>query len=104
MLYLILLEYLAPLAEVDRHLDAHRQFLKKHYDAGHFLVSGRKEPRTGGVILAKAMSQESVVRWISEDPFKKAGIASYEIICWTPTMMADDSVWNEFVRGKKCLF
>lgn len=89
MLYLILLVYLRPLSEVDKHMDAHREFLKKHYDAGHFLISGRKEPRSGGVILARAESSDDVVRWVSEDPFKQAGVASYELIRWTPTMAAE---------------
>lgn len=89
MWYLILLSYLRPLAEVDDHLDAHREYLKRHYDAGHFLISGRKDPRTGGVILARADSPDEVVRWISEDPFKQAGVASYELIRWLPTMAAE---------------
>jgi uncharacterized protein YciI len=89
MLHLILVTYLRPLSEVDPHLEGHRSFLRKHYDAGHFLMSGRREPRTGGVILAIADSRDDVARWVSEDPFAQAGIASYEIIGWTPTMMTN---------------
>lgn len=103
MLYLILLNYLAPLTEIDSHLAAHRAFLKKHYDAGHFLVSGKREPRTGGVILAQADSLENVMQWISEDPFKQEGVAAYQIICWTPTMIADDASWQQLIRRKQCL-
>lgn len=88
MLYLIVLAYLRPLAEVDESKDAHRAFLKKHYDAGHFLISGRKEPRSGGIILAQAASVDEVLTWVSEDPFKQAGVAAYEVIGWTPTMAA----------------
>ncbi|WP_412480569.1 YciI family protein [Azonexus sp. IMCC34839] len=89
MLYLIVLSYLRPLAEVDEYMDAHRAFLKKHYDAGHFLISGRKEPRTGGIILARAASADEVLTWVSEDPFRQAGVAAYEFIGWTPTMAAN---------------
>lgn len=89
MLYLILLDYVAPMAEVDRHLDDHRRFLEAHYAAGHFLLSGRKQPRTGGVILARAASREEAMRWITEDPFHRAGVARYELIGWAPSMASE---------------
>lgn len=88
MLFLILLDYVRPLSEVDLHTNEHCAFLTRHYASGHFLLSGRKEPRTGGVIFARANFLEEVTQWISEDPFCKAGVASYEIIAWEATMAA----------------
>ena len=90
MLYLILLDYRRPLAEVETHLAAHREYLARHYAAGHFLLSGRREPRTGGVILARAESHAQVALWVDDDPFKQAGIAAYEIIDWVPGLRASD--------------
>jgi len=86
MLYLILLDYVVPLEDVDPYLDAHRRFLEAHYAAGHFLLSGRKVPRTGGVILARAASRDEVMGWIAEDPFHHAGVARYELIGWEASM------------------
>lgn len=93
MLYLILVHYVRPLDEVDRHMDAHLRFLRAHYDAGDFLLSGRREPRTGGVILARAESSDAVERWLAEDPFHQAGVAAYDVIGWTPTMAAPGWEW-----------
>jgi len=90
MLYLILLTYQRPLAEVEAHLAAHREYLARHYAAAHFLLSGPREPRTGGVILARAESHAQVVRWVDDDPFKQAGIAAYEIIAWDPALRASE--------------
>ena len=90
MLYLILLDYRRPLAEVEAHLAAHREYLARHYAAGHFLLSGRREPRTGGAILARAESPAQVARWVDDDPFKQAGIAAYEIIAWDPGLRASE--------------
>jgi uncharacterized protein YciI len=90
MLFLILLDYQVPLSEVDAHLPAHRAFLSRHFEQGHFLLSGRKVPRTGGVILAKAPSQRDLVEWLSEDPFHRQRLARYEIVAWEPTMAAGD--------------
>ncbi|WP_084199646.1 YciI family protein [Noviherbaspirillum autotrophicum] len=90
MLYLILLRYRAALDEVDRHLDAHRAFLEQHYAAGHFLLSGRQEPRIGGAILARAGSREDVAGWLADDPFRQAGVADYDIVAWMPTLRHAD--------------
>lgn len=90
MLFLILLDYQVPLSEVDAHLAAHRTFLSRHFELGHFLLSGRKVPRTGGVILAQAPSQHELVGWLSEDPFHQRRLARYEIVAWEPTMAAGD--------------
>ena len=51
-MFVIELVYKAPLADIDAHMPAHVRFLKKYYASGHFLVSGRKIPREGGIILA----------------------------------------------------
>ncbi|HEV2621833.1 MAG TPA: cupin domain-containing protein [Frateuria sp.] len=97
MFYLIHLDYLRPLADVDRHIERHREFLARHYAAGHFLLSGRKEPRTGGVILATANTADEVSQWISEDPFSQAGVAAYTVIGWQPTMAADGQPWDRWL-------
>ena len=89
MFFLIMIDYVRPLSDVELHIDAHRAFLTHHYAAGHFLLSGRKVPRTGGVILARAKSLDEVTQWVAQDPFHKAGVASYEIIAWEATMAAE---------------
>lgn len=86
MLYLILLRYRAPLAEIDRHVEAHRAWLHAHYAAGHFLLSGPQEPRLGGAILARGAAREEVAGWIAGDPFHAAGVAEYEIVGWRPLL------------------
>lgn len=86
MLYLVLLQYRAPLDAVEKHLDAHRSYLQDHYAAGHFLLSGPQDPRTGGLILVTASSRDDVNQWITEDPFHRANIADYTIIGWRPTL------------------
>jgi uncharacterized protein YciI len=86
-LFVLDLTYVADLSEVDRLLEPHREYLARNYDAGVFLASGRKEPRTGGVILATGDRRdvEAVVR---TDPFAVHGVATYEITEFVPTMTA----------------
>ena len=87
-MFLILLRYKKPLADVDRFVVEHRQFLKQHYDAGTLLLSGPREPRDGGIIMAKAGSRQVIEDIIHADPFYREGIADYEIIEFKPVMHA----------------
>ncbi|WP_195914918.1 YciI family protein [Streptococcus mutans] len=84
-MFIINLTYQKNLIEVEKHLEAHIQFLDTYYASGHFIASGRKNPRTGGIILAKAADLAEIERIISEDPFKINEIANYDIIEFCPT-------------------
>lgn len=83
------LDYQVPLEKVDLYLDAHKIYLKKYYDTGVFVASGRKVPRTGGVILAACKSKSDLENALREDPFYQNGITRYEITEFLPTMHID---------------
>lgn len=87
-MFLILLSYVKPLSEVDRFVDEHKKFLERYYASGHFLLSGRKEPRTGGVILCKSETRGEIENILLNDPFDREHIAEYEIIEFLPSMAA----------------
>jgi uncharacterized protein YciI len=79
-MFLITLTYKKPLADVDRHAAEHMAFVAAHYASGEFLLSGRKQPRTGGVILAKLASRARAEEIVRADPFFREDIAAYEIV------------------------
>jgi len=87
-MFVVLLTYTEPLAAVDALVPAHREFLQRMYQAGTFLLSGRKEPRDGGVILANASSAQELESVLVQDPFHVHGVASYQVIEFLPTMAA----------------
>lgn len=78
-LFIIDLSYAAPLEKLDEAMKAHIAFLDKHYESGHFIASGRKVPRTGGIILATAESKAEVESWMKEDPFYKLELTNFKI-------------------------
>lgn len=92
-MFLVLLNYIKPLEEIDRLIPAHRQFLERHYASGHFLLSGRQDPRTGGVILARAMERAELEAILVQDPFSAAKAADYAIVAFVPTMAAEQFVF-----------
>src|SRR6476620_5568310 len=89
-MFVIELIYKADLGEIDAHMAAHVAFLKKHYASGHFLVSGRKIPRDGGIILAVGESREEIETIANEDPFCRQGLAEVRIIEFRASQRADD--------------
>lgn len=84
-MFIALLTYIKPLEEVERYLFDHAAFLDRYYESGHLICSGRKVPRTGGVIVGRADSREEMENILREDPFSSHGVAFYEIIEFNPT-------------------
>ena len=89
-MFVIELTYKADLSEIDAHMTAHVQFLQKFYKAGNFLISGRKVPRDGGVILAVGKSRQHIEAIIQEDPFYTRGLAEFRIVEFRASQRADD--------------
>ena len=89
-MFVIELTYKVDLAEIDAHMAAHVIFLKKYYAAGNFLISGRKIPRDGGIIVAVGKSRQQIEAIIREDPFYERGLADFRIIQFRASQRADD--------------
>lgn len=89
-MYIISLTYKVPLEEVDQHLDNHIEYLNKQYNLGNFQVSGRKVPRTGGIIFSKIADKNKLLEIIEEDPFKKNNIADYDLTEFVPTKSSEE--------------
>ncbi len=76
--------YLKPLEEVNRFSAEHAAWIVKHYVSGRFLTSGRRVPPVGGIIIARAESQEEFLALLTEDPYQQHGIAKYEVFEFNP--------------------
>ncbi|KHK04394.1 YciI family protein [Desulfovibrio sp. TomC] len=87
-MFLVILTYQKPLEVIDALLEAHFRYLEDTFARGVFLASGRQEPRTGGVILARAESRSILETILADDPFAREGAANYEIIEFIPGKVA----------------
>lgn len=85
-MFIISLTYKVPTCVVDKHLTAHVEFLKEQYAKGNFIASGRKIPRTGGIILSNITDKEELQKIIALDPFNENNVADYEIVEFVPSM------------------
>ncbi len=82
---IINITYKAQLEKVDHLLNKHIEFLNEQYKLGNFLVSGRKVPRTGGIILTQINNEIELKKIINKDPFKINNLADYEFIEFIPS-------------------
>jgi uncharacterized protein YciI len=90
VMFVIELVYKAPLSEIDARMKAHVKFLNKYYAAGVFLISGRKIPRDGGIILAVGKTKAELASIVQEDPFHEHGLAEFRIIEFRASQLAGD--------------
>jgi uncharacterized protein YciI len=89
-MFVVELVYKVDLREIDAHMAAHVRFLNKYYASGHFLVSGRKIPRDGGIILAVGKDRKEIEAIVTEDPFYEHGLAEFRIIEFRASQKAPD--------------
>ncbi len=89
-MFVVKLTYLAELSEVDKYVQAHRDFLDEYYKKGLFLVSGPMNPREGGIIVVNGNDKETLMQVLENDPYNQAGIASYEVIEFSAVKYQDE--------------
>ncbi len=89
-MFIVSLSYICELEEIDKILPEHVEYLKNQYEKGSFIASGRKVPRTGGIILSKLDSLEKLEEVLDQDPFKINNLAKYEIQEFVPSMTSKE--------------
>ncbi len=89
-MFIISLTYKVALERIDRELENHVQYLKKQYALGNFMASGRKVPRTGGIIMSQIKDKSELEKVIQNDPFFKNELANYEITEFIPSMTCEE--------------
>jgi uncharacterized protein YciI len=94
-MFLLELTYTADLSAIDAAMTAHMRWLNAGYAAGHFLVSGRKVPRDGGVILATGSSRAAVEALAAKDPFVVQGLATVRVVEFRASQKNSDvKIWK----------
>lgn len=89
-MFIVNLSYKVPLEKINQYLNEHIDFLNEQYELGNFLASGRKVPRTGGIIIAKVNNKSELEKIIKKDPFKRNDLADYELTEFRATKTAPE--------------
>jgi uncharacterized protein YciI len=89
-MFVIELIYKVDLAHIDAAMKDHMVFLNGQYKAGVFLISGRKIPRDGGIIIAVGHDRQQIEAVVRADPFVARGLADFRIVEFRASQCADD--------------
>ena len=87
-MFIVTLTYLKPVAEIDALMPGHIEWLDQGYDSGLFIASGRRIPRTGGVILARSGDEQALRDKLARDPFVIHGAARCDVVEFAASMTA----------------
>jgi len=82
--FLVEITYTAPAEVIAGIVDAHRAFLQTGYEKGRLLLSGPLSTRTGGVVIARAPSEEDLRAFFANDPYHLNGAAEYRFASFNP--------------------
>ncbi|MCG8546895.1 MAG: hypothetical protein MJE12_22080 [Alphaproteobacteria bacterium] len=88
-MFMILLKFSANKAQAGQFLEGHKDWLKRGFDDGVFLLAGSLQPNKGGGIVAHDVSLSALQRRVAEDPFVAEDVVSAEILEIEPSR-ADD--------------
>lgn len=85
-MFIVLLRFSSHKAQAAQFMEGHKQWLKRGFKDGVFLLAGSLEPGQGGGILANGISLQDLQQRVNEDPFVIENVVSAEIIELDPGM------------------
>lgn len=84
-MFIVLLKFSVNKGRAGEFMDGHKEWLKRGFDDGVFLLSGTLQPNSGGAILADNIPLADLQRRVKDDPFVAENIVSAEILEIAPS-------------------
>jgi uncharacterized protein YciI len=79
-MFVILLRFSGNKEQAGKFMAGHREWIKRGFDDGVFLLVGSLKPNVGGGILAHDISLPDLQNRVNDDPFVTENIVSAEIV------------------------
>ena len=84
-MFVVLLKFLGNKSEADRFMEGHREWIKRGFEDGVFLLVGNLQPNLGGGIVAHNTSLAELQSRVAADPFVAQNVVSADILEITPS-------------------
>ena len=84
-MFVVLLRFSRNKGQAGRLMQDHKEWIKRGFDDGVFLVVGSLHPNLGGAIVAHDTSLPDLEQRVNEDPFVAEGVVSAEILEIAPS-------------------
>ncbi len=79
-MFVVLLRFSANKGQASRFMEGHKEWIKRGFDDGVFLLVGNLQPNLGGGIVAHNTSQAELQSRVNADPFVAEDVVSAEIL------------------------
>jgi uncharacterized protein YciI len=84
-MFVVLLKFSDNKGRAGQFMDGHKEWLKRGFDDGVFLLAGSLRPNLGGGVLAHNTSLPELQGRVNGDPFVAEGVVTAEILEITPS-------------------
>ena len=84
-MFVVLLRFSGDRSRAGQFMEGHKQWIKRGFDDGVFLVVGSLQANLGGGIVAHNTSLPDLRSRVNDDPFVAEGIVSAEVLELTPS-------------------
>lgn len=99
--FLVELHFLKPFASFGDVVAQHRAFLQTGYDRGFLLMSGPREDKTGGIVVARAPDLPTLQSFFDADPYKRHDLAEHRFVGFVAAKRAP--LVEDWISGTDCV-
>lgn len=83
-MFIVLLKFSSNKGQAGQFMEGHKEWIKRGFDNGVFLLAGSLQPNLGGGIVAHNTSLSDLHSRVNEDPFVANDVVNAEILEITP--------------------
>lgn len=84
-MFIVLLKFASNKGQANQFMEGHKEWLKRGFDDGVFLLVGSLQPNLGGGIMAHNTSLSDLQSRVNDDPFIAENVVSAEILEIAPS-------------------
>ncbi|OGB26285.1 MAG: hypothetical protein A3I66_19190 [Burkholderiales bacterium RIFCSPLOWO2_02_FULL_57_36] len=84
-MFIVLLKFSGNKGHASQFMEGHKEWIKRGFDDGVFLLVGSLQPNVGGGIVAHNTSLSDLQNRVSDDPFVVENVVSAEVLEITPS-------------------
>jgi uncharacterized protein YciI len=84
-MFVVLLKFSGDKSRAGQFMEGHKEWIKRGFDDGVFLLTGSLQPNAGGGIMAHNITLSELRSRVNDDPFVAQEIVSAEILELAPS-------------------
>ena len=84
-MFIVLLKFSSNKGQASQFMEGHKEWIKRGFDDGVFLLVGSLQPNLGGGIVAHHTSLSDLQSRVNRDPFVAENVVCAEILEITPS-------------------